>query len=96
MRISVSGRFTAELSAEEDVLRNTAERLLGLSLSEIRALVGDILRAQLRYAAVLTSIEEIRRIEINFLETVSRNAAGELKKIGLRPKDCNVTDINRI
>ena len=94
IRIDVPSRFTVGISTEEGVMQNAAERLLGLPLSAIQELAKDIIFGQLRLIIATMDIEEINTDRDKFLEAVSRNVETELKKIGLRLINVNVTDIN--
>ena len=87
-------RFTVGVSTEPGVMQNAAERLLGLKLQEIQELAKDIIFGQLRLVIATMDIEEINTDRDKFLEAVSRNVEGELKKIGLRLINVNVTDIS--
>ncbi|MBP3311912.1 MAG: flotillin family protein, partial [Butyricicoccus sp.] len=69
-------------------------RLLGLKLSEIQELAKDIIFGQLRLVIATMDIEEINTDRDKFLVAVSNNVEIELKKIGLRLINVNVTDIN--
>jgi flotillin len=94
IRIDVPSRFTVGISTEDGVMQNAAERLLGLQLSEIQELAKDIIFGQLRLVIATMDIEEINTDRDKFLEAVSGNVESELKKIGLRLINVNVTDIN--
>lgn len=94
IRIDVPSVFTVGISTEPGIMQNAAERLLGLKLSDIQDLAKDIILGQLRLVIALMDIEEINTDRDKFLEAVSRNVEGELKKIGLRLINVNVTDIN--
>jgi flotillin len=93
IRIDVPSRFTVGISTEQGVMQNAAERLLGLKLPEIQELAKDIIFGQLRLIIATMDIEEINTDRDKFLEAVSRNVETELKKIGLRLINVNVTDI---
>lgn len=93
IRIDVPSRFTVGISTEPGVMQNAAERLLGLQLSEIQELAKDIIFGQLRLVIATMEIEEINTDRDKFLEAVSHNVESELKKIGLRLINVNVTDI---
>lgn len=93
IRIDVPSRFTVGISTEPGVMQNAAERLLGLKLTEIQELAKDIIFGQLRLIIATMDIEEINTDRDKFLESVSRNVETELKKIGLRLINVNVTDI---
>ena len=93
IRIDVPSRFTVGISTETGVMQNAAERLLGLGLNDIQELAKDIIFGQLRLVIATMDIEEINTDRDKFLEAVSRNVETELKKIGLRLINVNVTDI---
>jgi flotillin len=93
IRVDVPSRFTVGISVEPGVMQNAAERLLGLRLNEIQELAKDIIFGQLRLVIATMDIEEINTDRDKFLEAVSHNVETELKKIGLRLINVNVTDI---
>ena len=94
IRVDVPSRFTVGISTEASVMQNAAERLLGLGLPEIQELAKDIIFGQLRLVVATMDIEEINTDRDKFLMEVSRNVEEELKKIGLRLINVNVTDIS--
>ena len=94
IRIDVPSRFTVGISTEPGVMQNAAERLLGLRMGEIQELAKDIIFGQLRLVIATMEIEEINTDRDKFLEAVSHNVESELKKIGLRLINVNVTDIS--
>lgn len=94
IRIDVPSRFTVGISTEPGIMQNAAERLLGLRLNEIQELAKDIIFGQLRLVVATMDIEEINTDRDKFLIAVSNNVEIELKKIGLRLINVNVTDIN--
>ncbi len=94
IRIDVPSRFTVGISTEPGVMQNAAERLLGLKLPEIQELAKDIIFGQLRLVIATMEIEEINTDRDKFLEAISRNVELELKKIGLRLINVNITDIS--
>nr|WP_130862638.1 flotillin family protein [Bacilliculturomica massiliensis] len=94
IRVDVPSRFTVGISVESGVMQNAAERLLGLKLAEIQELAKDIIFGQLRLVIATMDIEEINTDRDKFLIAVSNNVEIELKKIGLRLINVNVTDIN--
>jgi len=94
IRVDVPSRFTVGISTERGVMQNAAERLLGLQLTEIQELAKDIIFGQLRLVVATMEIEEINTDRDKFLSAVSTNVESELKKIGLRLINVNVTDIN--
>ncbi|WP_283672938.1 flotillin family protein [Butyricicoccus sp. Marseille-Q5471] len=94
IRIDVPSRFTVGISTEPGIMQNAAERLLGLKLNEIQELAKDIIFGQLRLVVATMDIEEINTDRDKFLSAVASNVEIELKKIGLRLINVNVTDIN--
>lgn len=94
IRVDVPSRFTVGISTEPGIMQNAAERLLGLRMNEIQELAKDILFGQLRLVVATMEIEEINNDRDKFLVAVSNNVEIELKKIGLRLINVNVTDIN--
>ena len=93
IRVDVPSRFMVGISTEPGIMQNAAERLLGLKLEEIQDLAKDIIFGQLRLVIATMDIEEINTDRDKFLEAVSTNVEAELKKIGLRLINVNLTDI---
>lgn len=94
IRIDVPSTFTVGVSTEAGVMQNAAERILGLKTQEIQELCKDIIFGQMRLIIATMEIEEINTDRDKFLDAVSSNVETELKKIGLRLINVNVTDIN--
>ncbi|MDD3693590.1 MAG: SPFH domain-containing protein [Oscillospiraceae bacterium] len=94
IRIDVPSRFTVGISTEPGIMQNAAERLLGLRLQEIQELAKDIIFGQMRLIIATMQIEEINTDRDKFLDAVSACVESELKKIGLRLINVNVTDIS--
>ena len=94
IRIDVPSIFTVGISTDPAVMQNAAERLLGLQLKEISDLAKDIIFGQLRLVIATMEIEEINTDRDKFLEAISRNVEGELKKLGLKLINVNMTDIS--
>lgn len=93
IRVDVPSRFTVGISTENGVMQNAAERLLGINTEEIKQIAEDIIFGQMRLIIATMDIEEINSDRDKFLEAVSSNVETELKKIGLRLINVNVTDI---
>ena len=93
IRVDVPCRFTVGISTEPDSMTNAAERLLGLSIDNIQNIATDILFGQLRLVIATMDIEEINSDRDKFLAAVSQNVEAELRKIGLKLINVNVTDI---
>ncbi len=93
IRVDVPCRFTVAISTDPESMNTAAERLLGQTAAQIQDLARDILFGQLRLVIATMSIEEINSDRDKFLENISNNVEVELKKIGLRLINVNVTDI---
>ena len=93
IRVDVPCRFTVGISTEPDNMTNAAERLLGLTIENIQNIATDILFGQLRLVIATMDIEEINSDRDKFLANVSTNVEAELRKIGLKLINVNVTDI---
>ncbi|MDR1983659.1 MAG: flotillin family protein [Prevotellaceae bacterium] len=93
IRIDVPCRFTVGISTEPENMTNAAERLLGLSMEKVQEIAKDILFGQLRLVIATMDIEEINSDRDKFLINVSQNVEQEMRKIGLKLINVNVTDI---
>jgi flotillin len=93
IRVDVPSKFTVGISTESGVMENAAERLLGLQRQDVHALAHDIIVGQMRLVVAMMDIEEINTNRDKFLLNVSHNVEVELKKIGLKLINVNVTDI---
>lgn len=93
IRINVPSTFTIAISADSGVRQNAAERLLGLKREQISSLAQDIIFGQLRLVIATMQIEEINANRDKFLENIQVNLEDELKKIGLKLINVNITDI---
>ena len=93
IRVDMPCRFTVGISTEPENMNNAAERLLGLTTEQIQNIATDILFGQLRLVIATMDIEEINADRDKFLANVSTNVEAELRKIGLKLINVNVTDI---
>lgn len=93
IRVDVPCRFTIAITTDPENMNNAAERLLGLTNDQIHELSKDILFGQLRLVIATMDIEEINSDRDKFLINVSTNVDVELRKIGLKLINVNVTDI---
>ena len=93
IRVDVPCRFTVGISTDPESMTNAAERLLGQRLENIQDLAKDILFGQLRLVIATMDIEEINSDRDKFLANVSANVEAELRKIGLKLINVNVTDL---
>lgn len=93
IRVNVPSRFTIGVSTEPGVMQNAAERLLGLGLQDIQDLAKEIIFGQLRLVVASMDIEEINSDRDKFLTNISQSVESELKKVGLKLINVNITDI---
>ena len=93
IRVDVPSKFTVGISTEPGVMENAAERLLGLQPQDIHSLANDIILGQMRLVVAMMDIEEINNNRDKFLSNVASNVEAELKKIGLKLINVNITDI---
>ncbi|MEI6950824.1 SPFH domain-containing protein [Paraflavisolibacter sp. H34] len=93
IRVDVPSKFTVGISTEPGIMENAAERLLGLRAQDIHALANDIILGQMRLVVAMMDIEEINNNRDKFLTNVASNVEAELKKIGLKLINVNITDI---
>lgn len=93
IRVNVPSRFTIGVSTEPGVMQNAAERLLGLGLQDIQELAKEIIFGQLRLVVASMNIEEINNDRDKFLTNISQSVETELKKVGLKLINVNITDI---
>jgi flotillin len=93
IRVDVPSSFTIAISNDPGIMNNAAERLLMLSKDEIKGISRDIIFGQLRLVIATMDIEEINSNRDKFLANVSHNVEAELKKIGLKLINVNITDI---
>lgn len=93
IRVNVPSTFTVGISTKPNIMSNAAERLLGLSISEISTQAQDIILGQMRLVIATLAIEEINQDREKFLDLVNKNVNLELNKIGLDVINVNIRDI---
>jgi len=93
IRVNVPSRFTIGVSTDPGVMQNAAERLLGLNLPKIQDVAQEIIFGQLRLVVASMDIEEINSDRDKFLQNITENVEQELKKVGLKLINVNITDI---
>ncbi len=93
IRVNVPSRFTIGVSTEPGIMQNAAERLLGLEQNDIQELAQEIIFGQLRLVVASMDIEEINSDRDKFLTNISQSVESELKKVGLKLINVNITDI---
>jgi len=94
IRVNVPSRFTIGISTEPSVMQNAAERLLGLHLDAVQDLAQEIIFGQLRLVVASMDIEEINSDRDKFLSHITHSVEAELKKVGLKLINVNITDIH--
>ena len=94
IRVNVPSRFTIGISTEPSVMQNAAERLLGLNQDLIQELAQEIIFGQLRLVVASMDIEEINTDRDQFLSHITHSVEAELKKVGLKLINVNITDIH--
>jgi len=94
IRVNVPSRFTIGISTEPSVMQNAAERLLGLNLDKVQDLAQEIIFGQLRLVVASMDIEEINSDRDQFLSHITHSVEAELKKVGLKLINVNITDIH--
>lgn len=94
IRVNVPSRFTIGISTEPSIMQNAAERLLGLNQDMIKDLAQEIIFGQLRLVVASMDIEEINIDRDKFLSHITLSVEAELKKVGLKLINVNITDID--
>jgi flotillin len=94
IRVDIPSNFTLGISNEKGVMQNAAERLRGMKNDEIEGLARDIIFGQLRLIVSTMDIEEINTDREKFLTNISANVETELRKVGLKLFNVNITDLN--
>jgi flotillin len=93
IRINVPSTFTVGISTDPAIMNNAAERLLNLVQADIEEMAKEIIFGQLRLTVASLTIEQINQDRESFLESIRKNVAPELNKIGLYLINVNITDI---
>ncbi|NKI26205.1 flotillin family protein [Arenibacter sp. 6A1] len=93
IRVNVPSRFTIGISTEPGIMQNAAERLLGQGMQQVQDLAKEIIFGQLRLVVASMDIEEINSDRDKFLTNISKSVESELKKVGLKLINVNITDI---
>ncbi len=93
IRVNTPSTFTVGISTEPGIMENAAERLLGLTMDNIKDLAKDIIFGQLRVVIATMPIEEINADREKLIENIYSGVEVELKKIGLRLINVNIQDI---
>ena len=94
IRISAPSTFTVGISTEPPVMKNAAERLLGLNQPAVRTVAEDIIFGQFRATIATMNIEEINKDREKFQSAVMDSVEVELAKVGLRVINVNIKDVD--
>ncbi len=94
IRVNVPSRFTIGISTEPSIMQNAAERLLALNQDDVQDLAQEIIFGQLRLVVASMDIEEINTDRDKFLSHITHSVEAELKKVGLKLINVNITDIH--
>jgi flotillin len=94
IRISAPSTFTVGISTEPVVMKNAAERLLGLTSTAVKQVAEDIIFGQFRATIATMYIEEINKDREKFQGSVMDSVEVELAKVGLRVINVNIKDID--
>lgn len=93
IRVNVPSTFTVGVSTDPVMMNNAAERLLYLTLDQIRDQAQDIILGQLRLVIATLTIEEINKDREKFMNLINQNVGEEINKIGLDLINVNIRDI---
>ena len=93
IRINVPSTFTVGISTDPTIMTAAAERLLNQTQNQIEEMAREIIFGQLRLTVASLTIEQINQDRESFLESIRKNVAPELNKIGLYLINVNITDI---
>lgn len=93
IRVNVPATFTVGVSTDPVLMNSAAERLLNLTIAQIREQAQDIILGQLRLVIATLTIEEINKDREKFMHLINENVADEINKIGLELINVNIRDI---
>jgi flotillin len=93
IRVNTPSTFTVGVSTEPGIMANAAERMLGLTLSDIQELARDIIFGQMRVVIATMSIEDINADREQLIDNITKGVESELQKVGLRLINVNIQDI---
>eukprot|EP01080_Neovahlkampfia_damariscottae_P004623 gene4623-8196_t len=93
LRVNVPSVFTVAVGTSEELMANAAERILELSVDELKYQAEEIIYGQLRDVIASMSIEQINGDRHLFTENVEASVEKELHKLGLQLINVNFTDV---
>lgn len=93
IRINVPSNFMVQIDSTPEVAQVAAKSLLNLDRGQIAKLAEEIIYGQLREVIASMDIEEINSNREKFQQEIQAKVETELKKIGLKLINVNITDI---
>lgn len=93
IRVAVPAVFTIGISTKPETMILAAERLLALTVTQLKEMAGEIIVGQMRLVVAQMDIEEINKDRDKFLEGIFKNVETELEKVGLKLINVNIQDI---
>lgn len=93
IRVAVPAVFTIGISTKPETMILAAERLLALTVAQIKEMAGEIIVGQMRLVVAQMDIEEINKDRDTFLDGIFKNVETELEKVGLKLINVNIQDI---
>ena len=94
IRINTPSTFTVGIATEKGVMKNAAERLLGLTLNDIHQLAQDIIFGQMRHVIANMTFEELTTDRDKVTKNISEHVVHGLRKVGLRLININIQDVS--
>lgn len=93
IRVDVPSNIVVAVSSDLDLQQLAVERLLGMSIDELKRLIAETVYGQMRIVIAQMSIVELNSDRETFQKKVMENVSNELKKFGLELKNINIQDI---
>ena len=93
IKVSIPANFSVGIDSRPEIIKNAADRLLGLNTDQIRGLAGEAILGQLRQVIASMKIEELNRDRDNFAKLIKQYVETELNKIGLTILTVNIEEI---
>lgn len=93
IRVNVPSNFMVQIDSTPEIAQVAAKSLLNLNRQQIASLAEEIIYGQLREVIASMDIEEINNNREKFQQEIQGKVEAELKKIGLKLINVNITDI---
>ena len=93
IRVKVPSQVTVAVGDTPEFQQNAAARILNLTADATRELAANIIFGQMRQVIASMRIEDINRDRDQFRANIEHALEPELKKIGLKLINVNITDI---